>query len=247
MAITTYVPDSSLILHETKVDFIKRDIVEYVHVVQYDKNLSLLAIELYMDGEVYTLPPDSFVKIRWGKEDHTFVYKDALGCNEERNIVYFEVDQQMSYFYGAHYPILELAIDGNFAGSSPVPVFVDRNPIQEGDIESQVIYPDIDEAVRICSEAAEVVASLSSRVGALETGKQNTLVSGTNIKTINSQSLLGSGNINITPGGGSDLPDFPLNDGSYLLELTMNNGSGVLSWNDDVATFSQSEGGVTLA
>lgn len=35
--------------------------------------------------------------------------------------------------------------------------------------------------------------------------KQNTLVSGTNIKTINGQSLLGSGNITISGGGGSSL------------------------------------------
>ena len=33
--------------------------------------------------------------------------------------------------------------------------------------------------------------------------KQDTLVSGTNIKTINNQSLLGSGNINISGGGGT--------------------------------------------
>lgn len=36
--------------------------------------------------------------------------------------------------------------------------------------------------------------------------KQDTLVSGKNIKTINNQSLLGSGNITIQGGGGSDLP-----------------------------------------
>lgn len=35
------------------------------------------------------------------------------------------------------------------------------------------------------------------------TGKQDTLASGTNIKTINNQSILGSGNITITGGGGS--------------------------------------------
>ena len=33
-------------------------------------------------------------------------------------------------------------------------------------------------------------------------GKQATLVSGTNIKTINNNSILGSGNINISGGGG---------------------------------------------
>lgn len=40
------------------------------------------------------------------------------------------------------------------------------------------------------------------------TGKQDTLVSGTNIKTINGQSILGEGNINIEggSGGGSYMP-----------------------------------------
>jgi len=50
--------------------------------------------------------------------------------------------------------------------------------------------------------------------GATETaiaGKQDTLVSGTNIKTINNQSLLGSGNIDIQGGGGG---------GDNVVELT---------------------------
>ena len=38
--------------------------------------------------------------------------------------------------------------------------------------------------------------------------KQETLVSGTNIKTINNQSLLGSGNINISGGGGGGTTDY---------------------------------------
>lgn len=40
---------------------------------------------------------------------------------------------------------------------------------------------------------------LDSEIQALKTGKQATLVSGTNIKTINSTSLLGSGNIAVQP------------------------------------------------
>lgn len=39
--------------------------------------------------------------------------------------------------------------------------------------------------------------------------KQNTLVSGTNIKTINGNSLLGSGNITIS-GGGSDVEEYSI-------------------------------------
>ncbi len=43
-----------------------------------------------------------------------------------------------------------------------------------------------------------------SEVDNLLNSKQNTLVSGTNIKTINNQSLLGQGNISIRGGDSSD-------------------------------------------
>lgn len=45
-------------------------------------------------------------------------------------------------------------------------------------------------------------------------GKQPTLVSGTNIKTINNESILGEGNIDIQGGGGSITVDASLNSGS---------------------------------
>ena len=51
------------------------------------------------------------------------------------------------------------------------------------------------------------------------TSKQDTLVSGTNIKTINNESILGTGNITITGGGGSE-PDY-----SNVLTFTNNNGA----------------------
>ena len=49
--------------------------------------------------------------------------------------------------------------------------------------------------------------------------KQDTLVSGTNIKTINNNSLLGSGNINIQGGGGSVIGtgSFSINSNGHLI------------------------------
>jgi hypothetical protein len=44
---------------------------------------------------------------------------------------------------------------------------------------------------------------LIDKVNELVDNKQDTLVSGTNIKTINNTSILGSGNIDIQGGGGS--------------------------------------------
>ncbi len=54
------------------------------------------------------------------------------------------------------------------------------------------------------------------------TGKQATLVSGTNIKTINNESILGSGNINIQGGGGS----FPFE----ILNIDLSQGFDLATW-----------------
>ena len=70
-------------------------------------------------------------------------------------------------------------------------------------------------------------------------GKQNTLVSGTNIKTINNESILGSGNIDIQ-GGGGDVTDVEVNgtsvvdaDGVAQIDLT---GYATTSDISDMAT-----------
>lgn len=55
--------------------------------------------------------------------------------------------------------------------------------------------------------------------------KQDTLVSGTNIKTINNESILGSGNITISGGGGQSLV--------YYTEDTSNESATIMVQNDD--------------
>ena len=62
--------------------------------------------------------------------------------------------------------------------------------------------------------------------------KQDTLVSGTNIKTINSQSLLGEGNIEITTGTGG-ISDAPSDSKTY----GRNNGAWVEITNPDMSTY----------
>ncbi len=52
------------------------------------------------------------------------------------------------------------------------------------------------------ARATEVENNLVDQIYALDSQKQNTLVSGTNIKTVNGESLVGSGNIEITAGAG---------------------------------------------
>ena len=52
------------------------------------------------------------------------------------------------------------------------------------------------------TEVNKKIADLTEETERLESDKQDTLVSGSNIKTINGQSILGMGNINIEGGSG---------------------------------------------
>ena len=56
--------------------------------------------------------------------------------------------------------------------------------------------------------------------------KQDTLVSGTNIKTINSQSLLGSGNIDIGGGGAEVDPIFTASPAYGITNTDITNWNG---------------------
>lgn len=148
MAISTYAIPTEKIVHNTSVDFSSRfSIINPIHIVQYDNSLPIISVELKNDNKTYVLPTDIEVWIRWKKQDNTFVRKQALGCNSERNTVYFEITQQMVMQHGSFKPVVELIIpsdgsDPSVASSGYFSVLVDRNPIQNGDIESMTEYED---------------------------------------------------------------------------------------------------------
>lgn len=64
------------------------------------------------------------------------------------------------------------------------------------------------------ARATEVENSLVGQIYALDSQKQNTLISGTNIKTVNGESLVGAGNIEITAGAG-EVGEAPKNNKKY--------------------------------
>lgn len=183
MAINEYIPSSDKKIHKTSVDFILRNCAREIHIVQYDKSQPIVEVELYNCGLRYTLPANAVMNLRFSKPDKTFVYKSVLGCNKDRNTVYFDIDEQMSFLYGKVNPILELLLDDMRAGSSPIPIEIDRNPIQNEDLESSSEYPAIVEAANKAVEAAsraetsannaaEAVANIDSKLVDLENLKK---------------------------------------------------------------------------
>ena len=137
MAVKLYTPDANVIVHETKVDFRRRVVQRQINLVQYDKSMPVIAVQLCSNGNEYILPENASAYIRFGKRDHTYVYNECLGCDQTRTIVYFAITDQMTVFYGEHTPIVELRIGDTVAGSGSIPIWIDRNPIQNGDTESK--------------------------------------------------------------------------------------------------------------
>ena len=173
MAIQTYIVPTDRIIHKAKVDFSQRCVQKTIHIVQYDKSLPVIAVELFLNGAEYVLPSHADVKVRWGKRDRTFIYKDALGCDASRHVVYFDVDEQMSFFYGPCNPILEVVISGNKSGSSVIPFEIDRNPIQEGDLESSNEYVDLSKAVQEVKDVRdEILGTMTKYYNKVETDEK---------------------------------------------------------------------------
>ena len=97
------------------------------------------------------------------------------------------------------------------------------------------------------------VGWIDTALQAVQEAKQDTLVSGTNIKTVNGQSLLGSGNIAIEGGSGTSLPDTANNAGKVLAVNSSANGVEWVEQSGDeplvchISTGSDGNGGYTYS
>ncbi len=175
MSVSTYVPDSTKILHIAYADFVSRQIGRTVHVVQYDDSLPLLAVKLFSDGQPYTIPSNADISIKLGKSDGKFVYNPALGCDSTRHIAYFEITYQMVVLAETVSPVIEVRIGSSIAASSSIGIIIDRNPIQRDDIESTSEWKVIQEALDYSKEAISAAASASASRSAAATSEQNAL------------------------------------------------------------------------
>ena len=205
MAVKLYTPDANVIVHETKVDFRRRVVQRQINLVQYDKSMPVIAVQLCSNGNEYVLPENANAYIRFGKRDHTYVYNECLGCDQTRTIVYFAITDQMTVFYGEHTPIVELRIGDTVAGSGSIPIWIDRNPIQNGDTESKSDLSVFEKAI----EAAQNIhVKLPTDLGA----------SATNLHLLTGATKLG---------GGINLSGFEYDEATKTLKASGGGGASV--------------------
>lgn len=148
MAATIYEPLSTAHLKSCAVDFDSRPDKKAVNLVQYDQTIPVLCVSLKKGGTEYKVPSDADVNIRMDKRDGYHVYNPALGVNAERTIAYFAVTPQMSTGWGDYYPIVEITVGGGIAGSAPIWLHFDRNPLPENAIISSDEYKTIQQLLK---------------------------------------------------------------------------------------------------
>lgn len=143
MAVANYSPPAEALIKATRADFDRRDVVQPVHLVQYDDTLPVLAVALYKGGQPWTLPTGADVNLRMDKKDGHYVYNPALGVSSDRSTVYMAVTAQMTIGYGTFSPMVEVLAGGGVAGMAALRLDIDKNPVQEGMLESTDEYKSV--------------------------------------------------------------------------------------------------------
>lgn len=175
-----YTPPDTAIIHPTRASFSNRDLFAApVHLVQYDKTVPLLLVELYCGpaNTPYIVPEGAAVNIRLDKRDGHYVYNPALGLTEGRTGVYFAVTKQMTTCHGHFAPTVEVVIDNDgIVGTASIPVDIDRNPVPVDAIESSDEYRTVQEILvemrQLDESAKESAQKAKAAQGAAETARE---------------------------------------------------------------------------
>ena len=152
----TYTPNLSKTVRYTSTDLSDRVVSRPIHLAQYDNKLPVLAVTLYDNGRLYTLPDNiTSISIRLGKPDGTFVYNPALGVDPNGSIVYFEITTQMTAVAGDIIAVVELSIITEVAQTGYIYIKVDKNPVPQDTIESTNEFKSIREYAEDAKDSAE--------------------------------------------------------------------------------------------
>lgn len=232
--VTIYSPPSAAQVKNCTADFDLRRAPVPINLVQFDKTIPILAVALYKGGTAYKLPEDAEANVRMGKRNNLYVYNPVLGCNEGRTLVYVAVTPQMTTQDGVFYPILEVLADGGVAGTSPLQLVIQRNPVQEGDLEdtseTQTLAGLASQAAasanaaadsaRIVQENKDAIQSANANIEAIKAAPANAQAAAASAKEARSWAV---GDTASRPGEGMD-------NAKYYAALAQQVSQGAVGW-----------------
>jgi hypothetical protein len=227
MAAANYSPPETALIKATRADFDRRDVVQPVHLVQYDDTLPVLAVALYKGGQPWTLPTGADVNLRMDKKDGHYVYNPALGVSSDRAIVYLAVTAQMTTGYGTFAPVVEVLAGGGVAGMAALRLEIDRNQVQEGMIEStdeyktvQALAAEVAAAAKIVRDNEAGIQDVHENIEAIKAAPANATAAAASAKEARSWAV---GDTASRPGEGMD-------NAKYYAALAQQVSQGAVGW-----------------
>ena len=227
MAAANYSPPETALIKATRADFDRRDVVQPVHLVQYDDTLPVLAVALYKGGQPWTLPTGADVNLRMDKKDGHYVYNPALGVSSDRATVYLAVTAQMTTGYGTFSPVVEVLAGGGVAGMAALRLEIDRNPVQDGMLEStdeyktvQALAAEVAANAKIVRDNEAGIKDVHENIDAIKAAPANATAAATSAKEARSWAV---GDTASRPGEGMD-------NAKYYAALAQQVSQGAVGW-----------------
>lgn len=227
MATANYSPPETALVKATRADFDRRDVVQPVHLVQYDDTLPVLAVALYKGGQPWTLPTGADVNLRMDKKDGHYVYNPALGVSGDRSTVYLAVTAQMTTGYGTFAPVIEVLAGGGVAGMAALRLEIDRNPVQDGMIEStdeyktvQALAAEVAANAKIVRDNEAGIQDVHENIEAIKAAPANATAAAASAKEARSWAV---GDTGTRPGEGMD-------NAKYYAALAQQVSQGAVGW-----------------
>lgn len=227
MAAANYSPPAVALIKATRADFDRRDVVQPVHLVQYDDTLPVLAVALYKGGQPWTLPTGADVNLRMDKKDGHYVYNPALGVSSDRATVYLAVTAQMTTGCGTFAPVVEVLAGGGVAGIAALRLEIDRNPVQDGMIEStdeyktvQALAAEVAANAKIVQENKDAIQNANANMEAIKAAPANATAAAASAKEARSWAV---GDTASRPGEGMD-------NAKYYAALAQQVSQGAVGW-----------------
>lgn len=227
MAAANYSPPETALIKATRADFDRRDVVQPVHLVQYDDTLPVLAVALYKGGQPWTLPTGADVNLRMDKKDGHYVYNPALGISSDRATVYLAVTAQMTTGYGTFAPVVEVLAGGGVAGMAALRLDIDKNPVQDGMLEStdeyktvQVLAAEVAANAKIVRDNEAGIQDVHENIEAIKAAPANATAAAASAKEARSWAV---GDTASRPGEGMD-------NAKYYAALAQQVSQGAVGW-----------------
>lgn len=161
------------------------------------------------------------------KKDGHYVYNPALGVSSDRSTVYMAVTAQMTTGCGTFAPVVEVLAGGGVAGMAALRLDIDRNPVQDGMLEStdeyktvQVLAAEVAANAKIVRDNEAGIQDVHENIEAIKAAPANATAAAASAKEARSWAV---GDTASRPGEGMD-------NAKYYAALAQQVSQGAVGW-----------------